>query len=655
MKVKEKRWIRVRIYVVALLFLGGMTAILMRAYQLQILERDRLASIALAGYRGIIKLPPKRGIIYDRKGHEMAVSVELSSIYAHPNQVENKSLVAGRLSRILELKQDDILKLLQSGRPFVWIVRKTSPDKANQVQALKLDGIGSTTETKRFYPGKEIAAQLIGFAGEDNQGLEGIEKKYDRILKGPDYSLIQMRDALRRPFYISRPIADGHEMHDLFLTIDKDIQYKTEQYLKEVVEKTRAKSGHCIMVNPETGEIIAMAVAPLFNPNIFEKCKPSQWRNVAITDWYEPGSTMKTFVMAAAMDKGVATPETKFFCENGAYQIGSNVIHEHDAKKYGSLSVTEILTYSSNIGAVKIGQKLGYKKFHEYLKKFGFGDKTGIDMQGEREGYIRPARDAREIDKATVFFGQGVTVTSLQLVMALSAIANRGTLMRPYVVKAIKDQHGRVVKEFKPQIVRRVISPEVAQKAVQILETVVGETGTAKQAAISGYKVAGKTGTAQKVDPRTKTYSKKAYVAIFAGFVPADDPKLAMVVVVDEPEGIPYGGVVSAPIFRQVGAWTLNHLRINPQLKMAAETALPPERSDEREDGPPVRPSQNEREVGLLPDFRGQTIREVLRESRSLGLKVVVEGTGFAVEQIPGPGYPLDRISMVKINFVPPM
>ncbi len=651
MKVREKNWIRFRVYVVAFLFLAGMAAVMGRAYQLQVLDRKRLDSIARAGYRGTIKLPPKRGTIYDREGHELAVSVEVASIYAHPNQIADKPQTARALATALNLKPDAVQDLLESKKTFVWISRKISPDKARQVQALRLEGVGTTPESRRYYPGKEIAAHVIGFAGEDNQGLEGIEKKFDHLMKGPDYTLIQMRDALRRPFYISGPMTAGEEMHHLVLTIDKDIQYKAEQIVKEMVDRTKAKSGHCVIVNPRTGEILAMAIAPLFNPNIFDKLKPAQWRNQVITDCFEPGSTMKTFVMAAALDRGIS-PQSTFFCENGAYTIGPSTIHEHDNKKYGSLTLTEIIAVSSNIGAAKVGQRVGYKKLHEYLKNFGFGEKSGIDLAGEREGFVRSPKDIREIEKATTCFGQGVTVTSLQLVMAMSAIANQGVLMKPLIVKAVKDQQGRTVTEFQPQPVRRVISQEAAQKACQILEIVVSDKGTAKVAAIGGYRVAGKTGTAQKVDPRTRTYSRRAHMGLFAGFVPSDDARLAMVVVVDEPEGSYYGGVVAAPVFRQVGAWTLSHLRVNPQVTVAA-VAYPPLAPDEpkTEASPLVQTAENA--GGMLPNFRGMTMRQVIKEGRSLGIRVAVEGSGLAVGQVPEPGAPLEQVAAVKVSFMP--
>ncbi|UCB51179.1 MAG: transpeptidase family protein [Deltaproteobacteria bacterium] len=651
MKVKEKKWIRFRIYLVAFFFLAGLGTILARAYQLQVLERDRLASIALAGYRGTIKLLPKRGTIYDREGHELAVSVEVESVYAHPNLVKRKNDAAKELSRALNLNRRKILGLLRGDSPFVWIKRKISPKEVKRVRALGLEGVGFTTETRRYYPGREIGAHVIGFAGADNQGLEGLERKYDAVLKGPEHTLVKMRDALGRPFYISRPTSKGPEMHDLVLTIDKDIQYRAQQALQRAVTKTRAKSGHCIILNPETGEILAMAVVPLFNPNIFWKYKPDQWRNRAITDSYEPGSTLKTFLLSAALESRIVSPRTTFYCEEGKFQFASHIIH--DTKGFGTLTVSDIIVFSSNIGAVKMGQKLGYEKFLTYLEKFGFGSKTGIDLNGEISGFIRPSNQAKEIDRANLFFGQGMTASSLQIALAMAAIANGGELMRPFVVKAIRDQSGRVVKEMKPQVIRKVISTKTARNVARILEGVVSEDGTAPLAAISGYRVAGKTGTSQKVDPRTRSYSNKDYVAIFVGFVPADKPRMVILMTVDEPEGKPYGGLVAGPAFQEVGTWALNYLGITPQVKLAAAKIEP------ETQGPKVsrlihRPRTLEKKPGLLPDFRGQSMREVLIGGKALGLNVVLEGTGLAVRQTPQPGSSLKKIDTVKVSFRPP-
>jgi cell division protein FtsI (penicillin-binding protein 3) len=397
-----------------------------------------------------------------------------------------------------------------------------------------------------------------------------------------------------------------------------------------------------------------MVVYPSFNPNVFWKHQPYQWRNRTVTDCYEPGSTIKAFLLAAALEKGVVTPQTTFFCEKGEYRVGNHVIHDHDEEGHGLLTVSEIITVSSNIGAVKIGQKLGYKRFCDCLKKFGFGAETQIDLIGERQGFIRPHEEAKEIDKATLSFGQGMSASSIQLIMAMAAIANGGRLMRPFVVKAIKDQRGRMVEEIRPRVVRRVVSPDTAKRVARILETVTSEEGTGVLAAIKGYRVAGKTGTSQKVDPRTRTYSNTHYVTLFVGFVPVHDPKLTMLIMVDEPQGKKYGGLIAAPVFREVGAWSLNHFQVTPQLilvKAEEENQGRTAQNVRQALEPPVR----EVNPDMLPDFRGQTMRETLTEGRALGIRVVLEGTGLAVKQVPEPGCDLSQVKVVKVRFRPPM
>ncbi|MFC1892226.1 penicillin-binding protein [Thermodesulfobacteriota bacterium] len=652
MKVQDKKWIRFRIYIVAFFFLAGLLTVMARAFQLQVIDRDRLDAIARAGYKGITKLPPKRGTIYDREGHELAVSVEVTSIYTHPKLIKDKDRTAGLLALNLDEEKSSILGLLKKDRSFVWIKRRVSPEKGRQIKNLDLEGIGLTTETRRYYPGRDIAGHLLGFSGSDNQGLEGLEKEYDNILTGPQDSLIQMRDAIGRPFFISRPNNDGKEMHNLTLTIDKDIQYKAQQALEEAVKKAKGKSGQCIILDPDTGEILAMAVAPSFNPNLFGDYQPYQWRNRTITDVYEPGSIIKVFLLATALEKGIVSPNTKFDCEMGEFRVNDKTIH--DTKKYGILNVSDIVVKSSNIGAVKIGQEIGYELFRDYLSRFGLGEKTGIDLVGERKGFIRPAKSARLIDRANSYFGQGMTASSIQIAAALGCIANGGKLMQPFIVKKVTDQNGKVIDETRPRMVRRVLSPQTSNKVAQILEGVVTERGTAKQAAIQGYRVAGKTGTSQKVDPVTKRYSKKDYVAIFGGFVPAQDPKLVILVMVDEPRGQYYGGLVAGPVFKDVGTWALNNLNIHPELRLARiKEELLAERAESFESK--IEPKSRIENTGTLPDFSGKSMRTVLRDGNTLGFRIVLEGTGLAVNQYPEPGVPLKGITAVKVKFRPPV
>jgi len=648
MKVEDKKWIRIRIYLVAIFFLCGLTTILLRALQLQVFEREKLDAIARAGYNDVVKLLPKRGTIYDREGHELAVSVEVDSIYANPKLIEDKVKTASQLALHLNVSQNSILSLLKKNSPFVWIDRRLSPEKIRQIKALGLNGVGFTTESRRYYPGMDIAGHLLGFVGDDNQGLEGLEKKYDDVLSGPQRTLIQMVDRLGRPFFISNPDSgNNHDLYNLTLTIDKDIQYKAQQALEEVVQKTKGKSGQCLVMDPVTGEMLAMAVVPSFNPNIFREYSPDQWRNRTIADCYEPGSAIKAFLLAAALDKNVVAPSTKFYCEDGEYKIATHQIH--DTKKYGTLSVSDIVILSSNIGALKIGQVLGYSNYYEYLKRFGFGDRTGIELIGERQGTIRSPEAINLIDQSTIFFGQGMSVTSLQLANAMAAIANGGKLMRPYVVKAMTDESGRVVKEFHPQMIRRVLSEEISHKVTSILEDVVSERGTAPLAAITGYRVAGKTGTAQKIDPLTKGYSDEDYVAIFVGFVPVKNPRMVILVMIDEPKGIVYGGIVAGPVFREVGKWALNSLRVNPEIRLVETIKESPQDNIESPDKPILIGEAN-----LLPDFRGKTMREVLKKGNQLGLDVLIDGSGMAISQEPDAGSSLEGIKTIKVSFRPP-
>jgi cell division protein FtsI (penicillin-binding protein 3) len=658
MKVKEKKWIRFRIYVIAVFFLLGFGTIFARAYQLQVIEKDFLRGTAENGIIGTTQLPPDRGIIYDRERNELALSVQVGSVFAHPRQIKDKKTAASSLSRILNENEAGIFAVLKGNRSFEWIKRKIPPDQARQVVDLKIAGLGVTTESRRYYPGRETGAHLIGFAGTDNQGLEGLERKYDAPLKGAPHRLIWMRDALGRPFATSRPAPFDQGMHHLTLTIDKDIQYKAQESLKAAVTKSRARGGHCLVVNPKTGEILAMAVVPEFNPNHFSKYSPDHWRNRVLTDCFEPGSTIKAFLASAALEASVVTPSSEFYCEEGKYKVGGRVVH--DTHKHGRLTVSDIIVQSSNIGAIKIGQKLGYARFCDYLKRFGFSEKTGIDLLGERQGFIRSPEKAKTIDQATLFFGQGMTATSLQLAMAMSAIANGGNLMRPFVVQKIVDETGRVIEETRPKVVRRVISARTAKTVTSILEGVSGSEGTAERAAISGFKVAGKTGTSQKVDPSTKRYSRSKYIASFVGFVPSDRPRLLISVLIDEPKGVVYGGLVAGPVFSEVGSWTLNHLRVNPQPALLA-TAEPEKKStDASEDAgnrpasPGVKDLADHLLEGLLPDFKGMGMREVLKRGRKLGLKVCLEGSGLAVAQTPEAGSPLEKVGTVTVKFNPP-
>ncbi|HHD11373.1 MAG TPA: penicillin-binding protein 2, partial [Deltaproteobacteria bacterium] len=527
--MKDKReWIRVRISIIAAIFLVGFGIIFLRAFQLQIVKKEHLEKRARLQYLKTIRINSKRGVIYDRNLKELAVSVEVPSIYAQPQRIKEPREVAGRLAKLLAVDRHSILKNIGSSKRFVWVKRQVllTDEKKEEIRRLTSSGIGMIKESRRFYPKGELAANLIGFAGIDSEGLEGVELYYDRYLKGSSMLIRTEKDATGRTL-LFEDISARAEGMDVVLTIDGTIQYIVEKALKRAVEKAEAKAGVAIVMDPYTGEILAMANVPSFDPNNFTRYSPSYWRNRAITDAFEPGSIMKTFLLAAVLEEGLAERNDIFYCENGRYAVANTVFH--DTKKYGWLSLKNIIKYSSNIGAIKLAERLGKERFYRYLKAFGFGDKTGVELPGEATGLVRSPQRWSAITLDTMAFGQGLSTTAIQLVNAVSAIANGGFLMKPLIVKYIRNHEGQIVKRFDPVVVRRVISEETARKVTNILISVTEKGGTGELAALGmgSIKVAGKTGTAQKPDLEKGGYADGKYIASFLGFVPARKPHLA--------------------------------------------------------------------------------------------------------------------------------
>ncbi len=563
-KSKPLKWIRFRIIVVGAA-LGVCFALMMgRAFQLQVIEGEQLRSKAVGQYKKALHNFSKRGSIYDRNRAELAVSIDLSSICAYPGKISSTKKTASALARALNMKRRPVLEKLLSGKRFVWIKRHADPTEVSQVRDLELDGIDFVTESRRFYPLKSLAAQAIGFCGIDGRGLEGLEFYYDSFLKGRETNRTVLRDALGRGFNAKGPSPEGKPGYNLILTIDKNIQYITEQALSEAVMEFWAKSGIALVIAPRTGAVLAMAHVPRFNPNSFGQYEPWSWRNRAITDSFEPGSTLKIFLSAAALESGVCNPRSAFYCENGAYRIGKNVVH--DVRPHAELSLQDILKYSSNIGAAKVGEKVGAAYLYNKLKEFGLGERLGVDCPGEVRGSLLRVGDWTEIDTGVISFGQGLSVSALQLAAAVSAIANDGILMKPYLVQGMTDVHGRIIKSFQPTVLRQVISSENAWRLTRMMERTVEKGGTGVRAALRGHRVVGKTGTAQKADPARRGYAKDKYISSFVGFVPAENPEIVVLVIVDEPQKHHYGGVVAAPVFRRIIRETLRYLKVPPEL-----------------------------------------------------------------------------------------
>ena len=564
MKANEDKNIKLRILLVGIVFSLCLAVISAQAVYLQYFCESWLSQKAADQYEKSYTSRGQRGTIYDTNHREMAVSIDVSSIAAYPPKIKDTQKAAKALSGVLNIDSRALRKKLEHKNPFVWIKRQVTPKEASAVKALKLEGIAFRSERKRFYPNRTLAAQVIGFSGIDGQGLEGIEFNYNAFLEGDAGSFKVLKDALGRGFDGDKTMIPGDSGNNLILTIDQTIQYISEKALEKAVLEFSAKSGLVIVMVPETGAILAQAHVPLFNPNAFNRFGKELWRNRGITDQFEPGSTMKIFSAAAALESGLCSPKTIFFCENGAYSIGKNIVH--DIHPRGWLSLQQIVKYSSNIGAVKVGELMGFEALYNTLRNFGFGEKTGIDSPGETAGSLAHYKRWAKIDGGNISFGQGVSVSALQLISATSAIANGGILMKPYIVQAITDHNGRIVKCFGPKIVRRAVSTNTARALIRIMKSVTNEGGTGIKAAPEGYTACGKTGTAQKINEKG-TYEEGQYIASFVGFAPAEKPEISILVMIDEPQESHYGGIVAAPVFKKIASETLQYMNILPNGK----------------------------------------------------------------------------------------
>jgi cell division protein FtsI (penicillin-binding protein 3) len=637
MASESKKWLKFRMGIILTMFLVLFIALISRAFQLQVLSGQKLKTLAQRQHTTVLQLPPERGVIYDRNGEKLAVSIMADSVFADPSKIADPVRAAGQVAGILNLDSQSVFKKISAPKNFCWLARKISPEQATSVENADIEGIFLVKEPKRFYPNGELAAHLVGFVGTDASGLEGLESKYDESLKGKPEKLALARDAKGKKLFlrVEKSETKKDENVNLVLTIDNRIQYLVETHLKEAVLSKGAKGGLAIVMDPKTGEILAMANEMGFNPNNIEGLTPEKWRNRAITDYFDPGSTFKPFLVAGALEEKIIKESDKFFCENGNYKVANRVIHEANKKRHGVLSVPDILKYSSNIGAAKIAQKMGKEKFHDYIERFGFGVKTGIDLPGESAGLVRPVKNWVPVDTAMIGFGQGVSVTAIQLIAAVSAIANNGVLMKPYVVRGFADKDNRLIKLYTPTVVRKVISPDVAKRLTNMLTEVVGAPdGTGKNARIVNVAVAGKTGTSQKFDFTRGVYSSEKVRTSFMGFFPADNPQVAILVILDEPQRDKWGGVAAAPVFKNIGEQILNCFKTNiretpvfekdtnkVQLVSAQQTLIPQNAAGDDE--------------STMPDFSGLTIREAMKKAKAESIELKISGNGWAVRQYP--------------------
>lgn len=634
----------------ALLFL----LVLGRAVDLSVLRGPAFAHLATLQHRQKIALVPHRGPIVDRNGEPLALSVDVQSIYVRPRQFAGQEAKLAALAAALRLPARLVRAKLGTGQPFVWLERQALPREVEAVEKLALRGVYSVAEGRRFYPHGNLAAHILGFVGIDSQGLEGLERRYDQLIRGEPHYLEVDRDAHGREMFtggVQAPPAQGARVE---LTIDAAVQEVTERELAAGVAAQKAAGGAAIVLDPGTGEVLALANVPTYNPNEPGDTTDKRWRNRvrdrAITDPYEPGSTFKAILAAAALEERAVSPAEMFNCEMGHFQIGRWTIH--DAHPHGWLSFAEVIQFSSNIGASKVGERLGKDRYYGYLRAFGFGQRTGIELPGETPGIMRPVETWAHIDLATHSFGQGVSVTPVQMAAAFGAIANGGSLMRPFLVRRVLTPQGDVALENEPTVVRRVIGAKASATTTELLRRVVEEQGgTGSKARMDDFSVAGKTGTAQKVDPHTGAYSTKK-IGSFVGFVPADKPRLVILVLIDEPSaGSSYGGVVAAPIFKAIALSALKRLGVEPTAPPVTQMADARPPAGTVPSVPPVPVASPARAVapdpaagpvapipGAVPDLRGLSLREVLTRAHEAGWNVRVQGTGWVASQEPGPG-----------------
>ncbi|MBE9535904.1 MAG: penicillin-binding protein [Proteobacteria bacterium] len=636
MKGNEAKSLRRRILAVAAFCFFLFGVVLARGYQLQIYQGEELGARAERQLTKRISLPPIRGKIVDRNGVELATNREVSAVYAQPHKISDLDKTASQLAELLEEDKSKIKRKLLSKSSFVWLKRGIEAEAGKKISFFKIKGIGVISEKRRFYPNMELAGHLVGFAGIDSQGLEGIELKYNELIKGKPGYFIAERDALGRNIYPrGLNIKDSTSGGNVVLTIDKNIQHIAEREVGEALRKYKAKSGMALVMDPNTGEVLAMAVQPAFNPNFFRQSSPSMWRNRIVTDTFEPGSTFKIFLAATAIESGKVRPQDIFFCENGKFKLYKNTIH--DSKEHGWLSVESILRVSSNIGAYKIAEKIGKSDYYRGIRGFGFGQKAGIDFPGERPGYIRAKKRISPIGFANLSFGQGLSVTAIQLVTAISAVANGGYVMKPYLVKKVVDDSGQTIFANFPTRVKRVISKETATAVTAILKRVISGEGTGVRAALEGYQVAGKTGTSQKFDNEMGEYSSDKHISSFIGYLPADDPKLAILVMLDEPKDSYYGGRVAAPVFKRIAEQALAWMQVAPKEggRLMQAQLHPLSKSDVT--GNEYSKSFAKNGDGkAIPDLRGLTLRETLVAMGDAPLRA--EGNGVVLEQSPLPG-----------------
>src|SRR5215204_1152314 len=661
-------------------FIGfWMFVVCARLVYLQFSQHDALANRARQQQQNSIETSPLRGELLDRQERQLARSVQTVSLFLDPDGLDAATLdrTAQQLAQALGMKQADLEKEFREAqeekRRFIWVARRLDADHANKIVAMNLPGIQTRLEPKRYYPNGPLAAHVLGYVGLDGAGLGGLEQSYNAKIAGEPGRLFLERDANGKPY-------EGYEIaakpgQTVVLTIDQSIQYQAEQALQAAVQRSRAKSGTVIVLDPRSGEILALANAPTFDPNRVSDAKPETRSNWALQNIYEPGSTFKVVAFSAALEKKLAKVDDHIDCQMGAITVAGRVIHDHHP--FGSLTIAEALAKSSNVAAIKLGLRVGDPAMYDYIKRFGFGSRTGIELPGETAGILRKVERWQPSSIGSIAIGQEIGVTPVQMVAAFGALANDGVRVAPHLIREVRNAEGAVVYRAQPEQ-RRVITAETAITLRGMLEGVTLR-GTAKQAQLDGYSAAGKTGTAQKIDPKTKAYSATKFVGSFVGFAPVSNPQVVIIVVIDEPSGAYHGGDVAAPVFREVAEQILPHLGVMPAIETSSVPELVAQVNEDPERAAKIRDEQVQSEqqrkatlptvdsnggrggevvyavatknAMLMPDLRGRSVRDVARTCSQLGLQVEARGEGRVLKQNPSAGMEVNTGQLVYVDF----
>ncbi|MFL6228873.1 MAG: penicillin-binding protein [Pyrinomonadaceae bacterium] len=661
-----------------MLVIGG------RLAYLQLFQHDFLSNRARRQQQAAVTLNGERGLILDRQGRELAHSLEVESFFYAPDDKTDEHAAARSLAPLLAgadavALEAKLSEAKASKRKFVWLARELEPEQAEKIKALNLKGVGSVKESKRYYPNGSLAAHVIGFVGLDDAGLAGLEGFQNASLKGDSGRLTVSRDARHSAF--ESAVVDPKSGKSIVLTIDQNIQYQVERAVQSALETTHAKSASALALDPHTGEILALANAPSFDPNAAKDASADVRANKALQYTYEPGSTFKVVAYSGAIEEKLVKPTDMIDCQMGSITIFGRTIH--DSHPHGTLTITEALAQSSNVAAIKLGMKLGDARLYDYVKRFGFGDKTGVELPGETKGLLRPVGRWDKTSIGSIPMGQEIGVTPVQVAAAFATIANDGVRIAPHIIREVRDESGGVVPRAQMEQ-HRVVSAETARTIRSMLEMVTLD-GTAKAARLDGYTAAGKTGTAQKIDPKTHAYSKTKYVASFVGFAPVDNPAVVIIVVLDEPGTAIYGGTVAAPVFKQIAEQILPYLGVAPdtdtkqtsphqqdqiaELNHAvAQVAASRQKDSDQQVAPAslplvvegVRERGEVREVVyapageralLMPDMRGRSVRDAQRICAQLGLELEARGEGRGVAQFPTAGAAVEAGRKVRVEF----